>query len=109
MISNLSPREEFHLFGGLSESTQITLIEQDELRRCLTKPSETDAFCIVASEGFLSEHIERISRLKAERMGETTRKQIDMIIKELEQIEYQMVQDDAYRREELQKVEDSMQ
>ena len=41
-------------------------------------------------------------------MGEATRKQIDKIIEELEQLEYQMVQDDAYRREELQKVEDSL-
>ena len=108
MISNLSPREEHRLFGSLSESTQIDLIERDESRASLIKPSETDAFCIVAQEGFLSEHINRIGRLKAERMGEATRKQIDKIIEDLEQLEYQMVQDDAYRREELQKVEDSM-
>ena len=108
MISNLSPREEFHLFGSLSESTQLTLIEQTESKGAIIKPSETDAFCRVAQEGFMSEYIERISRLKAERMGEATRKQIDKIIEDLEQLEYQMVQDDAYRREELQKVENSM-
>lgn len=108
MISNLTADEEFILYGSLSVKTQEKLLDELCGMKGLIRPSETDSFCTVAEEGFMSQIIKSLALLKEDRMGSQTRTKIDAIIEEVEQLEYQMVNDEAYRREELYKVENSL-
>lgn len=56
----------------------------------------------------MSQIIKSLTLLKEDRMGSQTRTKINAIIEECEQLEYQMVNDEAYRKEELCKVENSI-